>query len=612
MTVLLRFSPGIPFLARALLYVSIYPAISFSLVHIVARCTRLAVPTWLVCLISAVSIPLGAVARVYIRYWQWNRAAASMGAALPPTWKGKRFANIDTLTEVLHSYNHGYIADFAIDLFDRMGPTVRLSILGDNDILSCDPAVIKTVLATEFQNYEKGEQFQGEMHSVLGTGVFNSDGELWKWHRSMTRPFFSRDRISHFELFDRHAVAAMEKMSDRFRAGYAIDFQDLISRFTLDSATEFLFGSCVHSLSSTLPLPYNHPSTPLAGPNDPPRARDPAEAFPYALQQAQHIIANRDVIGETWPLFEIFKNKTDPHMKVVNAYVDPILKEAVAKKEERIRQGKVVDEKESETLEDDETLLDHLVKYTSDPTVLHDEVLNILIAGRDTTAASLTFAVYFLCVYPDVLKRLRAEVLQKVGPHGRPTYADIKEMKYLRAVINETLRLYPPVPFNIRFCVNDGLLPNSDPNGKPFFVPAKTSVSYCVLAMHRRKEYWGPDAEEFDPDRFLDERVNKYLAPNPFIFLPFNAGPRICLGQQFAYNEMSFFLIKLLQHFSAMELVPEGLPPAARPPAEWAKEPGRKGIERFWPKAHLTLYAKGGLWVKMTEAEELDHLETTL
>ena len=118
-------------------------------------------------------------------------------------------------------------------------------------------------------------------------------------------------------------------------------------------------------------------------------------------------------------------------------------------------------------------------------------------------------------------------------------------------------------------------------------------------------------AEEYDPDRFLDDRVNKYLTPNPFIFLPFNAGPRICLGQQvrphlvalcllltsmgwalqFAYNEMSFFLIKLLQRFSTMELAPDAAPPGSLPPKEWANAPGRKSKERFWPKSHLTLYS---------------------
>lgn len=99
-------------------------------------------------------------------------------------------------------------------------------------------------------------------------------------------------------------------------------------------------------------------------------------------------------------------------------------------------------------------------------------------------------------------------------------------------------------------------------------------------------------AELFDPDRFLDERLHKYLTPNPFIFLPFNAGPRICLGQQFAYNEVSFMLIRLLQAFGEVTLATDAQPPSSRPPARWAEAVGeRKSVERIRAKSHLTMYA---------------------
>lgn len=122
--------------------------------------------------------------------------------------------------------------------------------------------------------------------------------------------------------------------------------------------------------------------------------------------------------------------------------------------------------------------------------------------------------------------------------------------------------------------------------------------------MHRRTDLWGPDALEFDPDRFLDERLHKYLTPNPFIFLPFNAGPRICLGQQFAYHEVSFFLVRLLQKFSSISLSAEGQPPHARPPPEWKTGGGRKAVEKVQIKTHITLYVHEGLWVTMAEGDE--------
>ena len=192
----------------------------------------------------------------------------------------------------------------------------------------------------------------------------------------------------------------------------------------------------------------------------------------------------------------------------------------------------------------------------------------------------------------------------------------------------------------------DTTLPNPDPTKPRVFVPANVGyVPLCLLRLWSCSEHIHPKrcllcvhdappkgllgtrwyvtrslssfrvadtrttAEYFDPDRWIDERLNKYFASNPFIFLPFNAGPRICLGQQvrtrhrafislrkltmsaqFAYNEMSFFLIRLLQNFSHMELDLSAQPPEARPPPEWVSAEGQKGVEKIVPKAHLTLY----------------------
>jgi cytochrome P450 len=97
---------------------------------------------------------------------------------------------------------------------------------------------------------------------------------------------------------------------------------------------------------------------------------------------------------------------------------------------------------------------------------------------------------------------------------------------------------------------------------------------------------------KFDPDRFLDERLHKYLTPHPFIFCPFNAGPRICLGQQFAYHEATFYLVRLLQQFTGFILDQET---NISPPGEWAfyKNGGtRKSVERIHPMGHLTMYIK--------------------
>ncbi|TDL13977.1 hypothetical protein BD410DRAFT_681054, partial [Rickenella mellea] len=86
-----------------------------------------------------------------------------------------------------------------------LGTAISVRIIYETRIITTEPAHIKAMLATSFPSFEKGEKFQHQAQSVLGTGMFNSDGEMWKFHRTMTRPFFSRDRISHFDIFGRHA-----------------------------------------------------------------------------------------------------------------------------------------------------------------------------------------------------------------------------------------------------------------------------------------------------------------------------------------------------------------------------------------------------------------------
>ncbi|KIM86055.1 hypothetical protein PILCRDRAFT_816602 [Piloderma croceum F 1598] len=522
----------------------------------------------------------------------WNeiyqrRRAAALGARLVPRVAGRWPGNIDVLIDAIDKMRNSYPADGHWELMERYGTTLNLRPLWEDAIITYDPDIIKTILASDFPNYVKGGKFRKAMASVLGSGVFNSDGEMWKFHRSMTRPFFVKNITSDFDKFDRHADIAIAKMQERSGAGYAIDFQDVISRFTLDSATEFLFGRNVDTLASDLPYPHDVAIS---------RSVDssPAEEFAKAFAEAQYIVSERSKLGRIWPLLEIFEDRTKKPMKVVDSFLEPLVQYAIDKHDS--------DDKEDMD-ERSETFLDHLVKLTTDRKVLKDELLNILIASKDTTAATLTFAMYLLAITPSVLDRLREEILTYVGPSRKPTYDDIRQMKYLRAVLNETLRLFPPVPFDVRETVHETTWPSKDPTEKPMYLAAGTKILYSALVMQRRTDLWGPDALEFDPDRFLDDRAKKYLVHNPFIFIPFNAGPRICLGQQFAYNEMSYMLIRVLQSFSSISLDVDAQPPETRVPASWAKVPGRQSIERFWPKAHLTMHARGGLWVKMTEAD---------
>lgn len=131
---------------------------------------------------------------------------------------------------------------------------------------------------------------------------------------------------------------------------------------------------------------------------------------------------------------EFFGDKTAEHMRIVDDYLFPILQSAIERNKRDKDAG--TEKKNPDEVAEDETLLDHLVKFTQDPVVLHDEILNIMIAGRDTTASTLTALIYLLTQHPETLHRLRKEILEVVGSTRRPSYDDVREMKFLRAVIN--------------------------------------------------------------------------------------------------------------------------------------------------------------------------------
>jgi cytochrome P450 len=163
-----------------------------------------------------------------------------------------------------------------------------------------------------------------------------------------------------------------------------------------------------------------------------------------------------------------------------------------------------------------------------------------------------------MAIHPHVAERLRAEVLQYFGHRAPAIYDRIKDLKYstfhaskmckgtapkcliVRAVINETLRLFPPVPLNLResrapSCLLPPLDPSYPNDRRPLYMPGSTIIMYFPLLMQRNKALWGPDADEFDPDRWLQpDRVAKFVA-NPAMYAPFSAGPRIVRFPLFAH-----------------------------------------------------------------------------
>ncbi|KAF0536915.1 cytochrome p450 [Gigaspora margarita] len=179
---------------------------------------------------------------------------------------------------------------------------------------------------------------------------------------------------------------------------------------------------------------------------------------------------------------------------------------------------------------------------------LRDVALNLILAGRDTTALSLSWMMYSIMTNQSVEDSLLQEINTILSVEMPiPSYDDLKLFQYTTATFYETLRLYPIVPINGRVCVKDNVLPNNIP------VFAGECVKFNLYSMGRDEKIWGDDAKKFNPKRFLESEDG--LRPNQFKFPVFHAGPRTCLGQQFATIEVVTLAVLLLKEFK-FELVP--------------------------------------------------------
>ncbi|KAG8893178.1 hypothetical protein FRC01_013744 [Tulasnella sp. 417] len=164
-----------------------------------------------------------------------------------------------------------------------------------------------------------------------------------------------------------------------------------------------------------------------------------------------------------------------------------------------------------------ESFLDHLADSTSDVELIKDQLLNILLAARDTTAQLLSWTCYVLALHPDIMPRLREEVLATYGDSESPTFENIKGLKYLRAVLDEVLRLFPPVPINVRSPFHDAtVVPTRQ--GPLYFSSAGMLCNWSVPSIHKHKALWGDDAGKFDPDRWIDPARARKVVENPFMF----------------------------------------------------------------------------------------------
>lgn len=205
-----------------------------------------------------------------------------------------------------------------------------------------------------------------------------------------------------------------------------------------------------------------------------------------------------------------------------------------------------LDDDDDKQFETPQIFIERLIKLRNRGIItdqeIRDQVHLIIFAGQDTSSYTIAMTLLMLAMHPKIEKRVMDEinsVFEDTSVDCDLTMNHVNKLIYLEQVIKETLRVYPVAPLLLRHCTEDTVLPN-------FVIPKDTEVIISCFTGHRRKDIWGQDAGEFNPDHFSKEVSSKR---NPFAFMAFSNGPRNCLGRRFAFISIKTILAKLLRKY---------------------------------------------------------------
>jgi cytochrome P450 len=456
-----------------------------------------------------VSYVLYVVLTNFIRAWRHAALARQWSTQDPPVLKSRLPFGVDLVHRVMKSDKEMLFPVDAIARTKEAGAiTYKYSTLGSTNIFTADEKNIQAILATQFPDYDLGPLRRGNFFPLLGNGIFTQDGPAWELSRAMMRPQFARELVSDLELEERHVQNLMKAIVTKPGDGWTdeVDLQVLFFRLTLDSATQFLFGKSVDCQLNALPSSNQFTVDQGAEENK----------FAYAFDKGQAVLATRARLQTFYSLYHpaVFRQCC----KDCHEFIDQFVRLALSKdkREKELEKGTGGKEKY--------VFLEALAQQTRDPIELRSQLLHILLAGRDTTASLLGWL--FFCLARDTARytKLRNIILEEFGTYENPkpiTFAKLKSCTYLQHCMNETLRLYPVVAANSRTANKDTTLPRGGgPDGKSkIFIFKGMQVEYSVHVMHLRKDIWGPDAEEFIPERWEGRKCNwEYLPVRIFQF----------------------------------------------------------------------------------------------
>jgi cytochrome P450 len=406
----------------------------------------------------------------------------------------------------------GTLRDFARDRLGflsemaRKGDVVSFKVGWRLFHLVASPEGVQRVLVDNYPNYTKETRGQDLLRTVLGDGLVTSEGDAWRRQRRLAQPAFHKDRLATFvPIMTRSA----REMLATWKDGETRDVSAELSKLTLTAVGRALMSS---ELADS--------------------ATDVGQALTLVL---------REIAARTISIVDLFLGTRVPtprnrRFNSAIASLDRVVEATIA--ERRRDPGQHQDLLSLlMTARDEETQLG-----MSDR-LLRDQVITMILAGHETTSNALAWTLLLLSKHPAVARQARAEVESVLGDR-EPELADLGRLEYVRAVVEESMRLYPPVWTLARNVLHDDVISGYD-------VPGGSYVFVSPWVTHRHPDVWD-NPEGFDPERFLGHSSGERAR---YAYFPFGGGARQCIGNTFALTEAQVILAMILQRFR-LDLMP--------------------------------------------------------
>ncbi|CAG8168969.1 unnamed protein product [Penicillium nalgiovense] len=406
-------------------------------------------------------------------------------------------------------------------------------------VIPTSPKALGELLVTKVYDFEKPELVRESLRRITGDGVLLAEGEEHKVKSSLQMPFYNlmpafayRHIKNLYPVFWSKSVEMVKMIEEDLQSrkgngnnDNTVQISNWASRATLDiigvAGMDHDFDS-LRDPDNTLNQSYRKIMSP-----------------PSLIMKILFVIGM--IVGNP-TLVHSLPTKRNKDIKESGEVIRNVARQMIRQKKAKM------DDPKAETGIDIISVA--LSSGTFDEENLVDQSMTFLGAGHETTATALQWAVYALCKNPDVQSHLRDEIRANLPSLDDPTpisAAAVDNLPYLNAVCNEVLRFHPSVPMTIRKAIRDTSLAD-------MYIPKDTTFTICPQILNRLEQLWGPDANEFDPDRFMGPgKANTGGAVSNYAFLTFLHGPRGCIGQGFAKSELACLIAATVGRFH-MEL----------------------------------------------------------